>query len=525
MPYKILIVDDEKTARDGLKMMVNTLEKWVWAGEATNGVAALEKIKLHKPDLILLDIRMPEMDGVSLLGKVREMGLDTMVVFLTGHPDFEYAQKAIRFGAFDYLLKPMRAQDIIEIIKKAEVHLEEANLAKLEYEKSLRMAKDYERQLLERNMREVIYGGQLDEISLSNLSLFSDCDQLTVASLQLDSYDTSLRGDFERILRNELQRVYALPFLVLQDGLFEWTILLGERSVRTQSMEFNLLFDNMGRELCKANFVNWRIGVGQKTNLVQACKSYEQSKFAAYFASAENKIVFYEKLSDTDAPLLLIPIDLEYAIIQHVREGNPDEAMRVFDKLADHYRKMTIRELEKHAVHFLMQLQNGIMRPEDENTLLDLDYVSDGESEIILTIIMRLRQIVKDYAERTRSYLRTQMNHVIQRVIRMIHEQYATNIKLGEVAEKLGVNPSYLSTLFKQETGVSFSDYLSRYRIERAKIFLKEANLKIYEVAQRVGYTDGRHFSQLFRRSQGVTPLEYRNRNGICTEHEELINE
>lgn len=523
MPYKVLIVDDERMARDGLRMMVNTLNEWVWAGEATNGVTALEKIKLHKPDLILLDIRMPEMDGLSLLGKIREMGLDTLVVFLTGHPDFEYAQKAIRYGAFDYLLKPMRAPDIIEIIKKAEIHLDEASHIKQEYEESLRMAKDYERELLERNMREVIYGGTLDELSISNLSMFSDCDRLTVASILLDSNNNSLRGPCENILRNELQMEYASPFLVLQDGPSQWTILLGERSVRTPSIELNQLFDKIGLELCAAGIVNWRIGIGQKIQFAQASKSYEQSKFAAYFASTDKKIVFYEKLTDTDATLLLIPIDLEYAIIQHVREGNPDEAMRVFDKVADHYSKMTIRELEKHAVHFLIQLQNGNERLDDGNTLLE--YVVDGDSENISTIIMRLRQVVKDYAERTRSYLNIQMNHVIQRVIRIIHEKYATNIKLGEIAEVLGVNPSYLSTLFKQETGVSFSDYLSRYRIERAKLFLKEANLKIYEVAQRVGYTDGRHFSQLFRRSQGLTPLEYRNRNGIFTEHDELINE
>ncbi|OME87061.1 MULTISPECIES: response regulator [Paenibacillus] len=522
MYYDILIVDDESAAREGLKMMVSTLEQWVWAGEASNGVTAMEQIKLYKPDLILLDIRMPEMDGITLLENIRELGLDSLVVLLTGYTDFEYTQKAIRYGAFDYLLKPTRVPDIVEVMKKAQLHIDQQRIVKREHDISLRMAEDYELGLFERNMREIIYGGNFEEISDFHFFSFSACDRLKVISLVLNSPNPSDREYCDHVLRSGLHTKFHSPYLVLKDGTSDWVIILGKIGDEDFSMELNQFTAILESEFQSVGISNWRMGVGRTSEFKQVNHSYEQSKFAAYFTSKDKQVVYYEKILESNASLFQLPIELEYMMLQHVRKGETEGALRVFSELEIHYRNMTVRELDKRAALLLIQLHHGQSQPEVE--CLTANGAAQDASGDHQAILKRLKLGVEYCAERARSYLSIQMNHVIQRVIEMIHEQYAENIKLGDIAWKLGVNPSYLSTLFKQEMGVSFSDYLSHYRIEKSLTLLKESTLKIYEVAQKVGYTDGRHFSQLFRKSKGMTPFEFRNRNGILIEHKEKIN-
>src|SRR4030095_6156967 len=158
--------------------------------------------------------------GILLLEKIRELRSDVMVIFLTGYPDFEYAQKALRYGAFDYLLKPMRAKDIVEVIQKAEGRIEHLHALKRERDQHHHTIRLNEQWKFEKDMRELIYGTRLDPLEGS--ALFGASRLLSAVSVLCDFTGDDAEGQLE-LLVESLQN----PTMILKDGRCDWVILLG----------------------------------------------------------------------------------------------------------------------------------------------------------------------------------------------------------------------------------------------------------------------------------------------------------
>jgi|GEM_PF-3580173 Response regulator containing CheY-like receiver domain and AraC-type DNA-binding domain len=501
MAYTILIVDDEMTIRDGLKALIGTLDHWVFVGEAANGLQAIEQINRLKPDLVLSDIRMPEMDGLKLLEHLGNMHTETLVIFLTGYPDFEYAQAAVRFGAFDYLLKPMRARDIAEVIRKAEQRIEQLRAIRDQSLQLEQASANLSKSSAERCIREMLYGGTMNQMEWTDCSFFTLYNRVSVISIHTDKIP--------------MPETYPASSILLQDGREEWVILLGWMEEADDWSIADQIRELVGKLANALADRSWKLGVGGVVPFNKASLSYDQSKFAAYLASPERKIVNYREITGADHQLLLYPIEQEFALIRSVKKGDSEEALQLLGKLEQSYRRKTIHELSRHTLQLHVHLQNALSQLTDgtaEPWSLPESVPSDHS-----LIINQLADGINYCASRIHEHNNRQLNYVIQRVKGIVQEEYGTDLKLGDIAAKLGMNASYLSTLFKQETGASFSDYLSRYRIDRSIQLLKEPALKIYEVAQQVGYTDGRHFSQLFRKAFGMTPFEFRNKHGIAS--------
>ncbi|OMF38078.1 hypothetical protein BK133_03625 [Paenibacillus sp. FSL H8-0548] len=520
MKYKILIVDDEMMVREGLKVLIGTFDRWICVGEADNGVKALQQINQLQPDLVLSDIRMPEMDGLKLLEQIRSIDPEILVIFLTGYPDFEYAQTAVKFGAFDYLLKPMRAQDIAEAIWKAEQKVEQNRYVR---QKSLQMEKvaaDYEKSLSERVVREVIYSGSLERFDLREWPFFRMYAKVSVLNIIVEQLDAEESSTDVSLTIDERISESLFPLIALKDGRDEWVLLMGWKDNEDDAL-ISFRIQELVQFLSQIAAPSiWKIGIGEAVAFEQAGLSYDQSKFAAYLASREKNVLIYHEISGSDQSLLLLPIEQEFTIMKHVRKGEADEALVMLRRLESHYRRMTLSEFTKHALQLHVRLQNSIAQLEEKEK--DRWMLPVLLSSSFHDMMQKLEEGIVFCANRILKHRNQQMNHVIQRAQSIVQSQYGTELKLGDIALKLGMNASYLSTLFKQETGASFSDYLSRCRIEKSIELLNHSNLKIYEVAQQVGYTDGRHFSQLFRKTVGMTPIEYRNKHNITAPYGEI---
>jgi DNA-binding NarL/FixJ family response regulator len=220
LTYKILIVDDEMTIRMGLKAMVSKLDNWQWVGEASNGIQAIEMIRQCRPDLILSDIRMPQMDGIAMLEQIRSIGSDSLLIFLTGYPDFTYAQKAIRYGAFDYLLKPMRAAEIMDVLRKAENQIAQKQRGGAE---PGRTASDAEESESANRIRTVLYGGSW-EADHPSLSIFRECAFVTAVNLCAD-IPLANEEDFGE-MHERMSRRHTV-YKALKEGRHDWIVLIG----------------------------------------------------------------------------------------------------------------------------------------------------------------------------------------------------------------------------------------------------------------------------------------------------------
>ena len=511
MTYKILIVDDEMTIRMGLKAMVSKLDNWQWVGEASNGVQAIEMIRQCRPDLILSDIRMPQMDGIAMLEQIRGIGSDALLIFLTGYPDFTYARQAIRYGAFDYLLKPMRAAEIMDVLRKAENQIVQKRKAGAD---TKRNPSDSEESESENRMRAILYGGGREAFDHPSLSIFRECTFFTAVSLCAD-IPLANEEDFGE-MHERIGRRHA-AYKALKEGRHDWIVLLGWKDGEDVDRRLRELTSELTSPYwSQAGPVQWKIGVGHRLPADQASLSYDQCKFAASLASPEKRVVYYEEISGDDPNLQVVPIELEFAMIKSIKKGDKSEALSLFADLQTYYKRMVLPQLGRHALHLQLKLQASLSFLGESGA--DQGLMAGALPSSHQPILDRLLAAISHYSERADKHWAARVNHTVKRVIGLVHDRYFSDLKLSDIALELGVNSSYLSTLFKQETGMLFTEYLSRYRMDKSLSLLQNPLKKIYEVAQDVGYADGRHFSQIFRKTYGMTPLDFRNRNGVAAD-------
>lgn len=396
--WKVLIADDEPKIRKGLINSVNWNELGMEVvGEAEDGEIAFEMIQAHSPDILLLDICMPFMDGLELIGKAQELLKDSIIILVTGHDEFTYAQKALKLKVFDYILKPVSQDQLLSVIMKANDKLTE-----------LRAMNKY----------------------------------LTWASHQLEKnlpfFKESFLNDWVNNHLTEIEIQEQMKFLGLEFGerLGMFIVKVVERLSKSELMpEWDrqlLLFamQNIVEELLQ-NYQPSLVFRDVKGNIV-AISNIKQSVDCA---------ALEKRISDTVERLLKQLVITSYERI----DAGLMQVSQVYEKL--------IEEL----------YEKGSCIP------------------IVL--------LVKRYIE----------------------ENYnKEDLSLQNLAEEAQISPNYLSRLLKQEIGVSFIDYLTRIRVQKAIQLMNNPKLKIYEVSEMVGYSSQHYFSRAFKRVLGVSPVEYR---------------
>lgn len=491
--FKLLVVDDEPIVRAGIRKMVENMVDWSVLGEAGNGNEAVACIAREAPDLILCDIRMPECDGIQLMKLIRSQGCDIPLVFLTGHPDFAYAQEALRHGALDYLLKPCLAQDISAVLEKAEVLLSER-----------RARQQYVSTMLESMVRGLLYGGPFSERFDLSGHAFLAANHYNVISLRIVApyvYGTEL------IVQAVGEAWSGIPHTLLADGSREFALVManednaGEGDIAKRAAAIG-----QGRGVVLLSGIG---GIAKRGELNQ---SYVQSKIALRLAHEDNRTVCYSKLTMPGVVPIAKTIELEMRLLQAVKNGLADETDTCVAQLGESLSHLPAQELSHRLYVLYMQLLDGAglvleqSGAEQPSPLMRLDE-TDREA-MIAEFTGRVRQI----CTQVRQQHMLETNFIVRRAVQLIQEKFKENVTLKEIAAKLCLSPAYLSVLFKQETGQTFSDYLIDCRMKEAKRLLADPTYKVYEVARDVGYVDGRHFSQVFKSWTGNTPQEFRNR-------------
>ena len=357
---KVFLVEDEKFVREGIKNEIDwNSYGFDFVGEAADGELALPLIELKRPDILITDIKMPFMDGLELGRIVKEKFPDTVIIFLSGYDDFDYAQKAIHIGACEYLLKPISKEKLLSVLKKV---------------KTIIKCK-----------------------SDNNIS------NATIENIELDikKFDTS---SFNK-------------------GRLRDFIITGERSDVENFVEDYI--DTMG---------------GQLKSLI-----FRQYVIMDAFIESNN---FFDKSSADKEEL-----------------GNKFGSMEAFD--------MAVTDIHMMK-NYLLNLLNFMIEKRDQLTGSHYSFILNK---------------AKDFVEK--NYMNA-------------------DISLNTVAEYIGLSPTYFSTIFKQELGVNFIDYLTQTRINEAKRLLRATDKRISDIALEVGYRDQHYFSSAFKKYQKDTPKAYR---------------
>lgn len=486
---KVLVVDDELPIRDEIRLM--GLEKYGYeiVGEATNGKAALELCERLQPDIVITDITMPVMDGLELIRQLQKTKPLIKYILLTCHEDFVYARQALQQGALDYIIKAdISAEGIAGVLDRARgiIEKEREQARKLENEK---------RNGFSRYVMDDAAGDEELERELAKIGFTinpNGPNYFLVMENRLGSWIF-----VEMTVRGILDAENAVKSWILLDDGFYGISTAGqidmERLVWCMDGQLREAFDFIGEQ--------FRIYGIESVEVVGSAKRYQGIS---------------RKLRDWKAHAFYEP-DRAYFPERQIRECSfpgLEHWERLTGVLAGGADEDTLRrEVEDFG-------KEAHLWPEELKKLL-ISWISGQigsvgeqlrEAERALMNTWDIRQLAAELAAQCGKYGKLSDRSEVRKAIRIVREEYRTELTLAGLAERIGINAQYLGRLFVEDTGEKFSDYVNRIRMERANELLKEGTLKVYEVAEQVGITNYRYFTQKFREWSGISPKEVRKR-------------
>ncbi|OZB92184.1 response regulator [Paenibacillus sp. XY044] len=528
----LLIAEDEDRLRSSLAYNIPWEEHGIEVvGLAENGLRALELFEHQKPDIVLMDIQMPEMDGISLIREIQHKDAMVKLIILSGHDNFEYAQIALEHGVVKYLLKPAGEDEIVNAV------LEAADQLRVELERLNHQIKLEERwqqhlpYLRERFMQHWMSGKydpqQVLEISHDlGIELGNDW-QYTLVVLDLDdpAPTEAAPGDRDRrklmfsLNRLATELLYPVPAWIVMDTNERTVILfhaLAGEDKNRELLTVNTIVDRLLSRLKEVLKVPVNGGISGSTGgredvsklYLQAVKALQSRML--YGAGIA---IPYREEQGAACPELEVHPHLEKKLEIALETGDERKARAIVDEMWDTNlgQAESLEEAREYVLYWsgllirMMQKMGWSVKEvtgDDYALFQNLRLLSTKEQ--VRGWIFRTVEGIVAQVERQRKAVSHQ---TVKRILNMVEAEIDREITLHTVASRMYVNSSYLSRLFKQETGKAFSAYVVERRMELAKATLQKG-ARVYDAARTVGYRDVSYFTKVFRKYWGVTPSE-----------------
>ncbi|WP_020617970.1 response regulator [Paenibacillus daejeonensis] len=507
--YRVLLADDEKLDLEGMRTFIPWQELGMEVVKGvTNGFDACRVLETEKIDILVTDVRMPNMSGLDLARRALEMNGSIRIIFISGYQDFSYVKQALSLNAVNYVLKPMDDQELIDSLVKVREALDQERERRDVYGQMGPIVKQqYLLQLLE---------GTIDEASLyslqSDYGMEDVCWPVQVAVIEIDErpLDPSpADGSLEQVIAAcEARGIchYA------KKSSARLTILL-------EASEREMLPDQLVQELQTLQMpLVLTIGIGGAATDWEALERSSREALEALDLKifyGKGQVIAYGGLQPAEQEDAR-QLDARLESLFLAMSGY--EIVRIHDELDELFKVVrSLRSriiLRSYAMYILMRLDQYLQRTnEDVYQLLGMDlthYDVIDQFETIQDIHRWLRSRVYEISETLHTKKQKKNWRLIQEMIDYMRERTGQTITLRELAEQFSMSPNYLGLIFKEETGKNFSDYFIQLRMERAADLMKSTHLKVYEVADQVGYRHLPYFSRQFKETFGMTPLEYR---------------
>lgn len=511
---RILIVDDEPLVRIGIKSAIDWSAQGAQiVGEAGDGEEALQRIADTAPDVVLLDIKMPRMDGIEVLRAIRDRKLPVQVVVLSSFDDIAYVKEALKLGAFDYFHKPdMNERELTAMLHSIR-ELLGTNGSQARPAAGTQGSR--KEQLLQGALR-----GNVQDLSGTNLEegnmyivLFKIKNYGTVIQRYTKETESVLPSTVQNVVQEMLSKEKEVEYLQLDEQ--RGCVLIsnsGHKSLLASLNRVNKLTQMIGTALKR--FVNIEIVLGvsdwfERFEGIPA--GYEQASQALshHFYHPETSSFYYQHLRAKSESALKEADGYVAGMKSALREDAKErfwELLTRWETLLAQEECLEERDVRKIYEGLLFMVgkdgETGEPDPEERKAV---DEASDFHS---LAVLYR-----KWFEERLRTSRRLSAkgySQLTRNIMEHIEEHYAESLSLKLFGELFHVSPNYVSRLFKQEVGQGLFDYINAFRIEKAKLLLRDYRYKIYDVAEMVGFHNQAHFAIVFQKYTGLSPKQYR---------------
>lgn len=540
---KIFLAEDEVIVRETIKRMIPWEELgFELVGEAADGEMALPLLIRQKPDLLITDIKMPFMDGLTLAKLAKKELPELKIVILSGYDDFNYAKQAINIGVEDYLLKPITKNALIERLSEIRSRYEHEKTQKEYYEKFQREMQAYEKNS-RRDFFEALVRGSMDMMEVykkaEKLGVDIVAEAYNILIFTMNS-EEDFSGQKEGYSEWEAETLEMLEeffsghpsAMLFRSNIFSYGVLLKGQKESIKEITKECVGKIQGILNRKESKREWFLAVGQPVErLSQIKKSYHTASraFSQRYLYGEN-ILYYDEMemmehrsgqADTNDNAYLKKVDvnaLNPAILQKFLSNGIQEEIENFVK--DYFyaigqepmeslvfRNYVILNVRFSVITFLKGLgcDTEGMEPENTEEIL-VESGKNIENAIAYAEKMISRAITirdQNSGNKNRSILKTAVD--------FIDEHYMDeDISLNTAANVANVSSNHFSALFSQNMGQTFIEYLTSLRMNKAKELLRCTGMRSSEIAGEIGYKDAHYFSYLFKKTQGMTPSDYR---------------
>lgn len=540
---KIFLAEDEVVVRETIKRMIPWEELgFELVGEAADGEMALPLLIRQQPDLLITDIKMPFMDGLTLARLAKKEIPGLKVVILSGYDDFNYAKRAIGIGVEDYLLKPITKNALIERLSEIRSRYEHEKTQKEYYEKFQREMQAYEKNS-SRDFFEALVGGSMDMMEVYKraeklgLDIVAEAYNVLIFTMNCDEDFSGQRDEYSSWEAESLELLENFfaghsSAMLFRSNIFSYGVLLkGQRETIEENTR--ACVDEIRKILSRQDGRReWFLAVGQSVErLSQIQKSYHTASraFSQRYLYDEN-ILYYDEMetmeypggqAETEDNAYLQKVDvnaLNPAILQKFLSNGLQEETENFVK--DYFyaigqepmeslvfRNYVILNVRFSVISFI----KGLGCDTNEMESADTEEVLAESGKNMESAIAYAKKMISQAIEIRDQNSGNKNRSILKTAVDFIDSHYMDEeISLNTVANVANVSSNHFSALFSQNMGQTFIEYLTSLRMNKAKELLRCTGMRSSEIAGEIGYKDAHYFSYLFKKTQGMTPSDYR---------------
>ena len=537
--FSLLVVEDEDMIRN--KILNNIDWKENGFSEifcASDGLEALEIAKKNNIDIVITDIQMPGMNGIQLIREIKCLNRRVRSIIITAYAEFEYAKESVKLNVDDFILKPFKSKDLLVIARRIAEEIVRERNERSEIESLRKQLHENKNALKEKFFHDLLgnsFIGNIDNdlnyLGLSNLS-----GEFNIAVVNINNFMDLIQGNDEEqkyicnlTLFNWINKFISgydllggdndptIDFTVINYRL-DQIVIIFHKDTEVVIPAFDELIDRGAKDLG----FNLTVGIGNKyLSLTDMYISYKEACSAAMLCCIYGKGAVY--------------------LFNDINLGNKLYSKQlhilVNTRLYEDIKIGANEEIKKDIVDIIMQIKSSKLELEAVNTIVnnivllscktinELGYnifeIMDSKFSLNFSIneindLVQLEEWLFGFFFKVNGYISQKRNNrnesLISKVKDYIDDNYNRNISLTGISKDFGISSGYLSSLFCEFIGLNFIDYLSNLRIQKAKTLLKNSDLRIYEIAEKVGYNDAYYFSTAFKKIVGINPTDYREK-------------
>ena len=516
---RVFFVDDEISIRKGLEKIISWEEYGVEVvGEAANGEEALLKLIQIRTDIIITDVKMPIMNGLEMVKKIKSIYKNIKIIIISGYDDFEYVKEALMYGVESYLTKPINEEELSNTIINC--------VEKIESEKKLAIKQRQDAEVIRNNlvyrlMKNMISQSEIfEKADYLNIDAKAKQYQVSIIKIILDENKKSDMNIYKFSIINICNEILSIALRCNIIGDYEGNVIIVffDDDLKDKQERIRRLLQKSIDNIIKIFKIGLFISLGSiQYKLLETYKSFDIAMKLmdyAYVCPANSIKTYDEANKEINKIKDLQNYHLEELVIM-IKKGDLNYVNHFYDVVLNSPKSLSPESLYNLVVQILIDIIELSKKNE-----LELDQIIGGSENLYaylfkdVSIDIMLNRIKQISIRTTQKFIEIQNKpkSLVLRIIDLINEHYNEEISLKTMSNTFNINSAYLGQLVKKECGMMFTDYLNNTRITVAKSFLLETEMSSNEISTKVGYNNSNYFYRVFKKYTGLYPTEYREK-------------